>query len=31
MMLELLGGKLSLAPFDKDPSFVLDCGTGTGV
>ncbi|TGZ80686.1 S-adenosyl-L-methionine-dependent methyltransferase [Ascodesmis nigricans] len=31
MMLELLGGKLSLAPFDKDPGFVLDCGTGTGI
>ncbi|TGZ80701.1 S-adenosyl-L-methionine-dependent methyltransferase [Ascodesmis nigricans] len=30
-MLELLGGKISLAPFDRDPGFVLDCGTGTGI
>ncbi|TGZ77945.1 S-adenosyl-L-methionine-dependent methyltransferase [Ascodesmis nigricans] len=31
MFLELLGGELSIAPFDQDPNMVLDCGTGTGI
>ncbi|TGZ77142.1 S-adenosyl-L-methionine-dependent methyltransferase [Ascodesmis nigricans] len=31
IFLELLGGKISIAPFDQDPNYVLDCGTGTGI
>lgn len=31
MMLKLFGGKLSLVPFEKEPSHALDLGTGTGI
>ncbi|TGZ77140.1 S-adenosyl-L-methionine-dependent methyltransferase [Ascodesmis nigricans] len=30
-ILQLLGGRLTMAPFEHDPNMVLDCGTGTGI
>lgn len=31
MMLEMMGGKLFLAPISRSPRHVLDLGTGTGL
>lgn len=32
MYLEMLGGRLTLTPFEyREPEQVLDCGTGTGI